>query len=61
VFSVLGMTIHLSYQSRQQLSHYEGSIEGPWDEIAIQYVLMTSHAAKKRPGEAFKEQSTLVS
>jgi hypothetical protein len=55
------MTIELGWQSRQQLSHYEGSIEGPWDEIAIQYVLVTSHAAKKRPGEAFKEQSTLVS
>jgi hypothetical protein len=47
--------------SRQQLSHYEGSIEGPWDEIAIQYVLVTSHAAKKRPGEAFKEHTQLVS
>lgn len=33
----------------------------PWDEIAIQYVLVCTHAAKKRPGEAFKEQSQLVS
>ncbi|KZP13439.1 hypothetical protein FIBSPDRAFT_835052 [Athelia psychrophila] len=47
--------------SRQALSGYEGSIEAPWDEIAIQYVLVTNHAAKKRPGEAFKEQLQLVS
>ncbi|KAH7930624.1 hypothetical protein BV22DRAFT_1028085 [Leucogyrophana mollusca] len=42
-------------------AHYGGSIESPWDEIAIQYVLVTSHVARKRPGEAFKEQSQLIS
>jgi len=29
------------------------------DEIAIQYVLVTSYAAKKRPGEAFKGKHNL--
>jgi len=45
---------------RESLSFYEGSLESPWDEIAIQYVLVSTNAAKKRPGEAFKEQSQLV-
>lgn len=33
----------------------------PWDEIAIQYVLVCTHVAKKRPGDAFQEHSSLVS
>lgn len=33
----------------------------PWDEIAISYVLTCTHVARKRPGEAFKEHSQLVS
>lgn len=47
--------------TRASLSYYKESIEGPWDEIAIQYVLVTNNVARKRPGEAFKEQSSLVS
>ncbi|KAJ7827678.1 hypothetical protein B0H14DRAFT_3466932 [Mycena olivaceomarginata] len=43
------------------LAHFKGSIMSPWDEIAIQYVLICSHIARLRPGEAFKEQSQLVS
>ncbi|KAJ7668147.1 hypothetical protein B0H17DRAFT_950074 [Mycena rosella] len=43
------------------LAHFKGSIMGPWDEIAIQYVLICTHIARLRPGEAFKEQSQLVS
>ncbi|KAI0068538.1 hypothetical protein BV25DRAFT_1866536 [Artomyces pyxidatus] len=46
--------------SRQTLSRYEGAVENPWDEIAIQYVLVTTHVAKQRYTEAFKEQSHLV-
>ncbi|KAI0032930.1 hypothetical protein K488DRAFT_48729 [Vararia minispora EC-137] len=45
---------------RQSLRHYEGMIDSPWDEITIQYVLVTSHIAKKRYLEAFKEHTTLV-
>lgn len=48
-------------EQRQSLAYYEKSIEHPWDEIAIQYVLVVTHVAKKRPGEAYKEQSKLVS
>ncbi|KAG6850189.1 hypothetical protein H0H93_016617 [Arthromyces matolae] len=40
---------------------YEGSMQSPWDEIAIQYVLTCGHIAKRRHGEAFKEHSQLVS
>ena len=36
-------------------------MENPWDEIAIQYVLVVNHIARKRPVEAFKEECTLVS
>ncbi|KAJ6462676.1 hypothetical protein C8R47DRAFT_1026908 [Mycena vitilis] len=43
------------------LAHFKGSIMSPWDEIAIQYVLICTHIARRRPGEAFKEQSQLVS
>ncbi|KAH9844364.1 uncharacterized protein C8Q71DRAFT_696573 [Rhodofomes roseus] len=46
--------------TRQSLSYYEGSMEGPWDEIAIQYVLVVNHCAKRRAAEAFKEECTLV-
>jgi len=47
--------------TRASLSYFLGHIQSPWDEIAIQYVLVCTHVAKKRPGEAFKEQSQLVS
>ena len=43
------------------LAHYKGSIAGPWDEAAIQYVLTCSHIAHGRSGEAFKAQCQLVS
>ncbi|KAF8138995.1 hypothetical protein EV363DRAFT_1208984 [Boletus edulis] len=43
------------------MSQYGGCIESPWDEIAIRYVMVTSHVARKRPGEAFNEQSQLIS
>ena len=46
---------------KQALSYYEGSLESPWDEIAIQYALVVNHCAKKRAAEAFKEEVTLVS
>ncbi|KAI9467114.1 hypothetical protein BJY52DRAFT_1111063 [Lactarius psammicola] len=46
--------------TRQSLSRYEGAIESPWDEIAIQYVLVTTHVAKKRYADAFKEHTQLV-
>lgn len=42
-------------------SQYGGCIESPWDEIAVRYVMVTSHVARKRPGEAFNEQSQLIS
>ncbi|KAI9064811.1 hypothetical protein FKP32DRAFT_1610940 [Trametes sanguinea] len=47
--------------TRQTLNYYEGSLESPWDEIAIQYVLVVNHCARKRAREAFKEECTLVS
>ena len=50
----------LEEAQRQSLSYYEGSMEGPWDEIAIQYVLVVNHCAKQRAAEAFKEECTLV-
>lgn len=40
---------------------YGGVIESPWDEIAVRYVMVTTHVARKRPGEAFSEQSQLIS
>lgn len=43
------------------MAYYEGSMEAPWDEIAIQYVLVINHIAKNRPMEAFKEENALVS
>ncbi|KAI0722733.1 hypothetical protein C8Q76DRAFT_835904 [Earliella scabrosa] len=47
--------------TKQALSYYEGSLESPWDEIAIQYALVVNLCAKKRAAEAFKEEVTLVS
>ncbi|KAI0722381.1 COP9 signalosome complex subunit 12 [Cerioporus squamosus] len=47
--------------TKHSLSYYEGSLESPWDEIAIQYVLVVNLCAKKRAVEAFKEECTLVS
>ncbi|KAF8345580.1 hypothetical protein F5887DRAFT_168384 [Amanita rubescens] len=47
--------------TRTLLNRYKGSMVTPWDEIAIQYVLVCTHVAKKRPGEAFQEHSSLVS
>ncbi|KAF4601868.1 COP9 signalosome (CSN) subunit [Pleurotus pulmonarius] len=41
------------------LRDYKGSIASPWDEIAIQYVLVCTDVAKKRPVQAFKNQSSL--
>ncbi|KAJ3533384.1 hypothetical protein NM688_g7288 [Phlebia brevispora] len=46
--------------TRQSLSYYEQSMESPWDEIAIQYVLVVNHCGKNRATEAFTEQCTLV-
>jgi hypothetical protein len=42
------------------MSYYEGMLVAPWGEIAIQYVLVCSHVAKRRPDEGFKEHSKLV-
>ena len=44
----------------QGLSRYQGSIESPWDDIAIRYVLVAHHIAKRRPSEAFKEHTVFV-
>lgn len=47
--------------TRPLLNRYKGSMVSPWDEIAIQYVLVCTHVAKRRPGDAFQEHTTLVS
>ncbi|KAK0206869.1 hypothetical protein DFS33DRAFT_1373036 [Desarmillaria ectypa] len=47
--------------TRAAFSHYQGSIQSPWDDIAIQYVMICSHVARRRPMEAFKEHAQLVS
>ncbi|KAK0444457.1 hypothetical protein EV421DRAFT_1709267 [Armillaria borealis] len=47
--------------TRAAFSHYQGSIQSPWDDIAIQYVMTCSHVARRRPMEAFKEHTQLVS
>ncbi|KAG6866115.1 hypothetical protein C0991_008423 [Blastosporella zonata] len=47
--------------TRASFKPYEGAMQSPWDEIAIQYVLTCVHIVRRRPGEAFKEQSQLVS
>jgi len=56
-----GLVKEFRNPTKQSLSYYEGSMESPWDEIAIQYVLVVNHCAKKRATEAFKEHCTLVS
>ncbi|EEB92031.1 hypothetical protein MPER_09514, partial [Moniliophthora perniciosa FA553] len=47
--------------TRATLEYYKGTIQEPWDEIAIQYVLTCSHVARRRSIEAFKEHTQLVS
>ncbi|KAI0698573.1 hypothetical protein BC835DRAFT_1464354 [Cytidiella melzeri] len=58
-----GKTILKEFRNptKQSMKHYEGSMESPWDEIAIQYVLVVNHIARNRPIEAFKEEAQLVS
>ncbi|CAA7260139.1 unnamed protein product [Cyclocybe aegerita] len=46
--------------SRESMRRYDGCMQNPWDDIAIQYVLVCTHVAKKRYIEAFKEESQLV-
>ncbi|KAF8915400.1 hypothetical protein CPB85DRAFT_428049 [Mucidula mucida] len=46
--------------TKSTFSNYLGSIQSPWDEIAVQYVLVCLHVARRRPMEAFKEHTTLV-
>ncbi|KAF9057815.1 hypothetical protein BJ165DRAFT_1398019 [Panaeolus papilionaceus] len=48
------------HHTRESMSRYSGSMQSPWDEIAIQYVLVCAHIAKKRYIDAFKEDSHLV-
>jgi COP9 signalosome complex subunit 12 len=55
----LSFSLHL--QRDTLMKQYSGCIENPWDEIAVRYVMVTSHVARKRPGEAFNEQSQLIS
>ncbi|KAF9480697.1 hypothetical protein BDN70DRAFT_877260 [Pholiota conissans] len=47
--------------TRATMGRYEGCMQSPWDDIAIQYVFVCTHVAKKRYIEAFKEESQLVS
>ena len=47
-------------QQFQGLSRFQGAIESPWDEIAIRYVLIAHHIAKRRPSEAFKEHTAFI-
>ncbi|KIP04891.1 hypothetical protein PHLGIDRAFT_108948 [Phlebiopsis gigantea 11061_1 CR5-6] len=58
-----GKTILKEFRNptQQSLSYYKGSMESPWDEIAIQYVLVVNHIARNRPIDAFKEECSLVS
>lgn len=42
-------------------ARYGGSLESPWDQIAIRYLLVTNYVAKKKPVEAFDEQKELAS
>lgn len=55
------LTSRADVQREGLTARYGGCIESPWDDIAIRYVLVTSHIARKRAGEAFNEQSQLVS
>ncbi|KAI0314461.1 hypothetical protein OF83DRAFT_1063803 [Amylostereum chailletii] len=41
-------------------SRYKSAIISPWDEISIQYVLVTTHIAKQRSAAAFEEHTNLV-
>ncbi|KAJ7055103.1 hypothetical protein C8F01DRAFT_1221247 [Mycena amicta] len=43
------------------IAHFKGSMASPWDEVAIQYVLICTHIAHGRSADAFKQQSQLVS
>ncbi|OCH94282.1 hypothetical protein OBBRIDRAFT_850183 [Obba rivulosa] len=56
-----GLVKEFRNPTKQSLSYYEGTMDSPWDEIAIQYVLVVNHCAKKRAIEAFREHCTLVS
>ncbi|KAK7033557.1 COP9 signalosome (CSN) subunit [Paramarasmius palmivorus] len=47
--------------TRAELEYYKGSMQEPWDDIAIQYVLTCSHVARRRSIEGFKEHTQLVS
>jgi len=51
----------MRFQRDALMSQYGGCMDSPWDEIAIRYLMVTSHVARKRPGEAFNEQSQLIS
>ncbi|KAJ8514861.1 hypothetical protein ONZ45_g7641 [Pleurotus djamor] len=42
------------------LRGYKGSIISPWDDIAIQYVLVCTHRIKGRHTDAFKDQLQLL-
>ncbi|KAK2465939.1 hypothetical protein APHAL10511_001580 [Amanita phalloides] len=46
---------------RAVLNKYKECMVSPWDEIAIQYVLVCTYVATRKQGEAFQEHSTLVS
>jgi hypothetical protein len=59
IFLYLG--INKLGMQRASFTRFEGCIQNPWDDIAFQYVLVCTHIAKKRYGEAFKEESQLVS
>ncbi|KAF6761987.1 hypothetical protein DFP72DRAFT_1061270 [Ephemerocybe angulata] len=47
--------------NREMFRRFENAIVNPFDEIAVQYVMVCHHIAKKRYVEAFKEESQLVS
>lgn len=49
------------FQRDTLISQYGGCVDSPWDEISIRYVMVASYVARKRPGEAFNEQSQLIS
>nr|GAT50159.1 predicted protein [Mycena chlorophos] len=43
------------------LAQYKGSVASPWDDVAIQHVLVCTHIAYGRSAEAFQQQCQLVS
>ncbi|KAF5333353.1 hypothetical protein D9611_002733 [Ephemerocybe angulata] len=47
--------------NREMFRRFENAIVNPFDEIAVQYVMVCHHIAKKRYVEAFKGESQLVS